>query len=129
MLPKDPAVIGALADVLAVTADWLIAGDRSAAPPAAGEVREGAAGGELGLGTDPLPLPVAGIVSGYLERMRASECVQGQIDGAESILLAAARNRVSSVAFSGRTDDQITADVDAAWDVVVRILRREGVRL
>ncbi len=27
MLPKDPAVIGSLADVLGVTADWLIGGD------------------------------------------------------------------------------------------------------
>ena len=132
MLPKDPAVIGALADVLAVTVDWLIAGDRgdrAGARPTASEVREGAAGAELDAAVEALPPPATGVVRAYLTRMRESECVQGQIDGAESILLAGARNRVSSIAFRDRTEEQIAADIDAAWDLVVRILRREGVRL
>jgi transcriptional regulator with XRE-family HTH domain len=157
MLPKDPAVIGALAAVLDVTADWLIGGEPAddpahdpaddpaeAAPEPAPEsarkagqqsssarqVRETASGPESpSAEAAGLPGPARRVVRGYLDRMRQSDCVAHQIDGAESILIAGARNRVSSIAFRDRTDEHIAADIDAAWDLVVRILRREGVRL
>jgi hypothetical protein len=132
MLPKDPAVIGALAGVLGVTADWLIAGDRAQAAaagrgrgvhePVSPAPRSDLAGGKL-------PPRAAAVVVAYMDRMRERECTTDQMAGAESILLAGARNRVSLVAPEDRTDEQIASDIDAAWDLVVHILRRDGVRL
>jgi transcriptional regulator with XRE-family HTH domain len=130
MLPKDPGVIGALAGALQVTADWLIGGDRVAAFTGEGKLKEGAVAGKYAdPATGKLPARAMAVVVAYLDRMRERECTQDQIDNAESILLAGARNRVSSVALADRTDDQISSDIDAAWDLVVHILRRDGVRL
>lgn len=126
MLPKDPAVIASLAGVLDVTADWLIAGDRPGTP--ARELHEGSQGQYLDPATEELPARARTVAVGYLDRLRNSGCTSGQIRGAESLLLAGARNRVSSRRVEERDDDEVCADVDAAWDMVVQILRREGVR-
>ncbi len=40
-----------------------------------------------------------------------------------------AENRVSSMAPRDRSEEDVMADIDAAWDVIVRVLRREGMRL
>jgi transcriptional regulator with XRE-family HTH domain len=126
MLPKDPAVIASLAGVLEVTADWLIGGDRAGVPFT--ELREGVAGQYLDPAAAELPERARAVALGYLDRLRGSGCSPDQVRGAEALLLAGARNRVSSRRFEDRDDDTICADVDASWDVVVRIFRREGIR-
>ncbi len=135
MLPKDPAVIASLAGVLGITADWLIAGDR----PVAGSNRlheasvDRSGAGESGqysdAATGKLPMRARAMIVGYLDRLRDRGCTAAQLSGAESLLLAGARNRVSSRALEDRSEEQVYADIDAAWDLVVRILRRDGIRL
>ncbi|HEY5086685.1 MAG TPA: helix-turn-helix transcriptional regulator, partial [Gemmatimonadaceae bacterium] len=126
MIPKDPAVIAALAKLLDVTVDWLITGVAVEAP--AREVHDGSRRRYLDPATAKLPARARAVAVGYLERLQASGCSTEQRRAAESLLLAGARNRVSSKSLEERDDDQVCADVDAAWDLVVRILRREGIR-
>ena len=126
MLPKDPSVIASLARVLEVTADWLIAGDRAAATPR--QLHEGVPGQYMDPALAELPARARTIAAGYLDRLRASGCSDSQLRGAESLLLAGARNRVASTRVEERDDNEVCADVDAAWDLVVGILRREGIR-
>ena len=130
MLPRDPAVIASLAGVLEVTADWLITGDTASGPAdtVAGKIHEGPAGQYSDPATADLPATVRSVAVGYLNRLRGSGCSPGQVSGAEELLLAGARNRVSSRRLEDRDDATICADVDASWDLVVRILRREGIR-
>lgn len=126
MLPKDPAVIASLAEILEVTADWLIAGTRDGAPPK--ELHEGFLGQYLDPATAELPVRARAVAVRYLDRLRQCGCSEGQLRGAESLLLAGARNRVSSTRLDERDEGQVCADVDAAWDLVVHILRGEGIR-
>lgn len=127
MLPKDPSVIASLAAVLEVTADWLIAGDR---PVAAGtNLHEGTTGQYADPATGELPSSAQGLVVAYLDRLREHDCTSAQVKGAESLLLAGARNRVSSRPLEERTPQQLCDDIDAAWDLVVQILRGDGIRL
>ena len=131
MLPKDPAVIAALADVLGVTADWLIGGDRTAhgARSAVDRIQERAGAHRLDSAAGRLPDHAGAVVSGYLARLGAAGCSNAQITGAEDLLLSVAYNNVSALALNERTEEQLSADIDAAWDLVVRILRRDGIRL
>lgn len=130
MLPRDPAVIASLAEVLEVTADWLIAGDTASRPAGAvtRNIHEGRSGQYANPATADLPASARAVALGYLNRLRASGCSPGQVSGAEDLLLAGARNNVSSRRVEERDDATICADVDATWDLVVRILRREGIR-
>jgi transcriptional regulator with XRE-family HTH domain len=126
MLPKDPAVIGSLAVVLEVTADWLIGGDR---PPATTtQLHEGAAGQYLDPAINELPARARAVAVGYTDRLRAAGCAESQLRAAESLMLAGARNRVASTSLDERAESDVCADIDAAWDMVVQILRREGIR-
>jgi len=131
MLPKDPAVIASLADVLGVTADWLIGGYRAANGTRSGvdriQERSGASHADSVAGE--LPDHAGAVVVGYLARLRAVGCSDAQIHGALDLLLLVAHNSVSAIALNDRTEDQLSADIDAAWDLVVRILRRDGIRL
>ncbi len=129
MLPKDPAVIAALARALDVTADWLIAGEAAApAAPSEKQLHQSVAGQYLDPAIAELPVRARAVSAGYLNRLRMSGCSDGQLHGAESLLLAGARNRVSLTPVEERADADVCADVDSAWDLVVRILRREGIR-
>lgn len=130
MLPKDPAVIASLARVLEVTADWLISGtppEASVLP--AGELHEGAAGRYVDPAIAELPARARAVATGYLDRLREADCTPAQLRGAASLLLAGARNRVAAKPLAERDDEHVCADIDAAWDLVVHILRREGIRL
>ncbi len=126
MLPKDPAVIASLAGVLDVTADWLIVGDRAGIAPS--ELHEGSGGQYPDPATAELPARARALAVGYLERLRASGCSEAQLQAAQSLMLVAARNRVSSRRLEERAESEVCADVDAAWDLVVQILRREEIR-
>jgi transcriptional regulator with XRE-family HTH domain len=126
MLPKDPAVIASLAGVLEVTADWLIGGERS---PATGtELHEGVAGQYLDPAIKELPEDARAIAGRYIDRLRIAGCTETQLRAAESLMLAGARNRVSSTSLDERAENEVCSDIDAAWDMVVHILRREGIR-
>ncbi|MDQ2891171.1 MAG: helix-turn-helix domain-containing protein [Gemmatimonadota bacterium] len=125
MLPKDPVVIASLAAVLQVTADWLISGDK--APGSARKLRERPPARYPGTGPH-LPDRAGTLALGYLDRLRDAACSESQIRGAEALLVAAARNRVCATPFERRSEEDVCADVDAAWDVIVRILRRAGIR-
>jgi hypothetical protein len=130
MLPKDPAVIASLARVLDVTADWLISGGLPAASRMpANELHEGARGQYVDPAIAELPARARTLAAAYLDRLREAGCSTAQLRGAASLLLAGARNRVAAKPLEKRDDDQVCADIDSAWDLVVRILRREGTRL
>jgi hypothetical protein len=126
MLPSDPEMIASLARVLHVTTDWLIGGPTAGGQAA--ELHDGSRGGYLDPAMEELPPGARQIAISYLDRMRASGCTKNQIKGAESLLLAAARNRISSTRMENRGEDELCAAIDGAWDLVVGILRREGIR-
>lgn len=128
--PKDPDLLARVARTLRVSTDWLIG---TAAPPgpadagaATSHVREGAA--RDGRSPGALPARAAALVADYLGRLDRAGCSREQVAGAESLLVAAARNAVSTTPAVERDERDVIADVDAAWDLVVRILRRDGVR-
>jgi transcriptional regulator with XRE-family HTH domain len=127
MLPKDPATIASLAAVLDVTVDWLITGSSSVTKPPR-KLREGAAERYADPAVAELPPRARELALAYLERLRERGCTVDQLRGAESLLLAGARNRLAAQPLEERDEGQICADIDAAWDLVVRILRREGIR-
>lgn len=135
ILPKDPAVLAALARNLKVTTDWLLDGFtpalRDGAEPGSA-LKEGASSGR-GYRPDSLalaafPAGAANLVRGYLRRLSRAGCSPDQLRGAESMLLAGATQQVGSRSFDERSDAEILADVDAAWDFVIQVLRREGIR-
>jgi transcriptional regulator with XRE-family HTH domain len=130
MLPKDPAVIASLARVLGVTADWLISGAPAGGSELpASKLHEGGAGQYLDPAIAELPARARAVATGYLNRLRGAGCSTAQLSGAASLLLAGARNRVAAKPVEKRDEDDICSDIDAAWDLVVRILRRERIRL
>ncbi len=126
MLPKDPAMIAALARTLQVTADWLISG--SVWADQARRLQEGAAGRYPATAIATLPDQASTLALGYLDRLGEAGCSDSQLRGAEQLLLAGARNQVASRPFEDRSDADVCADVDSAWDTVVQILRRDGIR-
>ncbi len=126
MVPSDPEMLTALSGALRVSVDWLISGDPDAPRP--GELHEGTTRRYKGPVTAGLPAAARSLAMGYLDRLRECGCSQAQRRGAEALLLAGARNKVSSTPFGKRSDADVSADVDASWDLVLRILRREGIR-
>jgi transcriptional regulator with XRE-family HTH domain len=126
MTPKDPATLAALAEALGVSLEWLISGDPMAFTGS--NVHEGASAHYSDPEVARLPLRARALLVGYLDRLARSGCLEPQLRGAEALLIAGAHNSVSSVDIGERSDEDISADIDAAWDVVVRILRREGIR-
>jgi transcriptional regulator with XRE-family HTH domain len=134
MVPSDPTVLASLAAALEVSVEWLISGDpgdpgdRGLARTSNAELHESAGRRYLDPATAALPARARSIALGYLDRLRDCGCTQEQRRGAESLLLAGARNAVATIPLDDRDDADVCADVDAAWDVVVRILRREGKR-
>ena len=126
MIPRDPEVLALLAGALNVTVNWLISGDPEEGAVSA--IHEDSTSPFSHPATAALPAGARVIARAYLERLRACGCSQAQRHGAESLLLACARNTVASKPIEKRVDAEVSDDVDAAWDLVVRILRREGIR-
>lgn len=134
MRPRDPVVLSALARTLGVTTDWLLDGSLTGqtADPAA----EGSAineHSESGYRPDAgalalLPESAATLVREYLRRLEHAACTPDQIAAAESILLAGANHGLTSAPVSTRNLSGVMADIDDAWDLVVRILRRQEIR-
>jgi len=130
MLPKDPAVIASLARVLHVTADYLLAGFGEV------ELASGTSGvherpdAPYGLGTDAESLPgaAADIVLRYMDRLLACGCTAQQVREAERLLVSGARNGLARRPFAQREMKEVVEDIDAAWDFVTHVLRRQGIR-
>ncbi|HXC25102.1 MAG TPA: helix-turn-helix transcriptional regulator [Gemmatimonadaceae bacterium] len=131
MLPKDPAIIAALTRVLHVSADWLLAGfAESAAQLAVEGVHDqpDISYGDESLRAESLPPVAADVVLRYLERLAAIGCPPQQVKEAERTLVTGARNRLARRPFSQRDIKDVIADIDASWDFVTRVLRRQGMR-
>jgi transcriptional regulator with XRE-family HTH domain len=133
MLPKDPAVIASLARVLHVSVDWLLAGlggeSSKDIAPSAGRVgdRPNTPYGHHST-AESLPTPAADIVLGYLDRLTACGCSAQQSREAERLLVEGARNGLARRPFAQREMKDIIGDIDAAWDFVTHVLRRQGMR-
>jgi transcriptional regulator with XRE-family HTH domain len=128
MVPSDPAVLASLAGALEVSVEWLISGEPAAGSAGKAELYERSGRRYLDPATAELPERARSVALEYLDRLRECGCTQEQRRGAESLLLAGARNTVSSTPLDERDDADVCADIDAAWDAVVQILRREGKR-
>jgi hypothetical protein len=130
MLPKDPTVIAVLTRVLHVSADWLLAGfDKTSVPMADGvQDQPDIPYGNDTLRAESLPAPAADVVLRYLDRLVSLGCTGQQLKEAERILVSGAGNRLARRPFSQREIKDIIMDIDAAWDFVAWVLRRQGMR-
>ena len=131
ILPKDPSIIAALGRVLHVSVDWLLAGlgepEEVATVGAVHERPQHPYGSEV-IHAESLPTAAADIVLRYLDRMVELGCNQQQVQDAERLLVYCARNTLSRRSFDQRDAKEVIGDVDAAWDFIVRVLRRQGIR-
>lgn len=125
--PTKPAQLLRLARVLRVPTDWLIEGGT---PPTGGtaQLGEGEPGVYPSAANGDVPAPAASVVAAYLDRLARAGCTAAQRAAAESLFVAATRNAVSRTPLESREERDVVADADAAWDLIVAILRRDGVR-
>jgi hypothetical protein len=133
MLPKDPAIIMALARHLNVSADWLLGDLVDTLPGAKVDTIDSARelpgheyGSRVSLGD--LPPGVGDLVLRYVQRLSAAGCSRQQQREGERFLVLGALNRLRRTALGQRSIQQIEEDVDEAWDFVTRILRHDGTR-
>ena len=131
MLPKDPAIIAALTRVLRVSADWLLAGFSESADASTYDGVHDQAEipyGDESFHAESLPPVAADVVLRYLDRLASLGCQPIQIKEVERILVTGARNRLARRPFAQRDVKDVISDIDASWDFVTRILRRQGIR-
>lgn len=132
MLPKDPAMIAALARVLDVTTDYLLAGlgdQKAVSTTGIGVVHERPDSiYSRSTTAESLPGPAADLVLRYLDRLVRCGCTTEQTREAERILVTGARNGLAKQPFGQRDMKEVVGDIDAAWDFVTHVLRREGMR-
>jgi DNA-binding XRE family transcriptional regulator len=141
--PKDPMVIGKLADVLAVSTDWLVRGGQSSEPPVlpytwsshppsadtSGHLpAPGSAGGATGV-ERRLPVRAYEQIDGYLARLESAGCSPAQIREAERVLRDGAYNRLRGSDLRTRETGEMLEDIESAWRFIVAVLAREGVAL
>jgi transcriptional regulator with XRE-family HTH domain len=130
MLPKDPAIIAALAQVLRVSADWLLGGlVAPVAEPSTDVLLEHPDHpyGQKSL-VEALPPGADDLVFRYLERLLSLGCSRAQVQEAERLLVELAQHNLSPRPFSQRDTNEIRDDIDSAWDFVTQVLRRQGIR-
>lgn len=75
-----------------------------------------------------LPPRAYEVVLGYLQRMEAVGASPEQIDEAERLMVEGAYNKLHTRDARERTEDELIVDIDAAWDFITSVLRREGKR-
>lgn len=130
--PNKPAQLLRLARVLRVPTDWLIGGTMAVAS-AQGQTPQS----QLGEGppsdyprevSAEVPPAAATLVSAYLDRLARAGCTPAQCAAAESLFVAVTRNALSPTPVDARSERDVVADADATWDLIVGILRRDGVR-
>lgn len=76
-----------------------------------------------------LPARAYDVVLGYLRRMEAAGCSEDQMDEAERLMVDGAFNKLNKRDFRERSEADVITDIDAAWDFIVFVLRKEGIRL
>lgn len=76
-----------------------------------------------------LPPRSYAIVHGYLEQMRKEGCSDEQIDEAERLMVQGAFNKINKRDPRERSEEDLITDIDAAWDFIRSVLRKEGKRL
>jgi len=133
MLPKDPAIIAVLARVLRVSTDWLLGGlgiphHVQGGPESVIMERPRHPYGEKPVTAESLPPGASDLVLRYLERLMGYGCTQMQVAEAERLMVQLAQHDLSERPFSQRDSAEVQMDVDAAWDFVVQVLRRYGIR-
>lgn len=138
--PKDPATLAALARVLRVSTDWLIDGRPlvagTPAPQSRGAIGEPQSGapdapwGAMGGGDalKPFPAEVRDLLGSYRARLVAAGATVAQLTAAERVLVEGGMNALAERPFAERPCAEIAADVDAAWDFITSVLRRDGLR-
>lgn len=132
VLPKDPAIVTKLGRTLRVDVPWLLRGAETDSDATAAEAdvheRRGGRYGRAPAAPDTLSGAAVELIQCYVARLSGIGCTGEQVAGAEALLTGAARNGVASRPLIERGDDEVLADIDAAWDMIVRILRRDGIR-
>jgi len=128
MLPRDPTVIAALSRALNVSADWLLGDLVTELHPSIHEQPMQPYRARLG-DAESLPPKACDLALRYLERMASAGCERGQTEEAERFLVAGAKNQLVRIPFESRDVEAIMADIDTAWDFVVEVMRRQGIRL
>lgn len=127
--PKEPSQLLRLARVLRVSIDWLIEGStQPLAAPAQSEVGERQAE-EYPQRPGETPTSAAAVVASYLMRLERAGCTASQLVAAQSLFAAVTRNDIARTPVDERPVEAVVADADAAWDLIVGILRRDGIRL
>jgi hypothetical protein len=63
-----------------------------------------------------------------MDRLLACGCTLLQAREAERILVNGARNGLARRPFAQREMKEVIGDIDAAWDFVTHVLRRQGIR-
>lgn len=127
--PNNPMQLLQTARVLRVPVEWLIEGSPAATPGVVPtQVGEEHAGDYPQPVSGELPSAAAGVVATYLGRLERAGCTPAQCAAAKALFVAATRNTVARTPLDSREERDIIADADAAWDLIVSVLRREGVR-
>ena len=68
-------------------------------------------------------------VLGYLQQLETVGASEQQIDEAERLMIDGAFNKLNKRDVRERSEDDFITDIDAAWEFIVFVLRREGFRL
>jgi hypothetical protein len=69
------------------------------------------------------------VVHGYLERMQAAGCAPEQVDEAERVMVESSYSKLNARDPRERSEDEQIMDIDAAWDFIREVLRRQGIRV
>jgi DNA-binding XRE family transcriptional regulator len=129
--PKDPEVIGKLADALAVSTDWLVRGSHAHEPaPSVYHQAPATAGSGGAAGVERrLPVRAYEMVDGYLVRLESAGCSPVQMREAERVLRDGAYNRLRGSDPRTREVAEMLDDIASAWQFIVAVLAREGIAL
>ena len=65
----------------------------------------------------------------YLHQLEAVGATDEQIDEAERLMIDGAFNKLNKRDVRERSEDDLITDIDAAWEFIAFVLRREGFRL
>lgn len=68
-------------------------------------------------------------VLAYLHQLEAAGVAEEQIDEAERLMIDGAFNKLNKRDVRERNADELMTDIDAAWEFIAFVLRREGYEL
>lgn len=127
--PNKPGQLLRLARVLRVPIEWLIEGAaQTSAGPAQPEVAERQPE-TYPQQSSEMPASADALIASYLARLERAGCTASQVAAALSLFAAVTRNGIARTPPDERPAAAVVADADAAWDLIVGILRRDGIRV